>query len=80
MKRIFLLLLLLFVVATPAFSKGKTYPKPLVVTFLKSNCDDCDALDMVRQAVEEEYKGQINFVIILFFLKTFDNLGFKSNI
>ena len=48
-----ILLLLLFVAALPSYAKKeKAVPKPVVVTFLKDNCDDCDALDVHRAAAE----------------------------
>lgn len=64
-KSVLILLLLLFVAALPSYAKKEEdVPKPVVVTFLKDNCDDCDALDMVRQSAEEEYGRRINFINI----------------
>ena len=64
MKRIILLFLLSFVIVIPSYANKKAYIKPVVVTFLKQDCDECDALDMVRQAVEEEYGNKLDFINI----------------
>ncbi len=65
MKKVFILIMLFVISGVPSLAKDKkVYSKPVVVTFLSKNCDECDALDMVRQAVEEEYSKKVGFVNI----------------
>ena len=65
MKKFLILILLFIICGVPTLAKDKkSYPKPVVVTFLSKNCDECDALDMVKQAVEEEYSKKVGFINI----------------
>ena len=65
MKKLIITLFCLLFICSPAFSKNskqeKTH-KPFVVTFFKADCDECNALEMVKEDIISEYGKKVNFV------------------
>ena len=65
MKKFIITLICILSVCTPAFSKnsktGQAH-KPFVVTFFKADCDECNALEMTKEDIMEEYGKKVDFI------------------
>ena len=79
MKKLLLVLFCTILVCTPAFSKKtETVKKPFVVTFYKNDCEECEALNEVKQEIMQEYKGKVDFVKINFESDDYDFKRLKA--
>lgn len=83
MKKLLISLFCIFTFCLPAFSKKETpVHKPSVITFYQKDCEECDALEEVKQEIMKEYNKNIDFVKIDFDYEDcdFQRLKAKYNI
>ena len=69
MKKLLITLICLISICTPAFSKKgaknlEQIHKPFVVTFFKADCDECNALEITKDDIIEEYNKKVDFIKI----------------
>ena len=65
MKKLIITLICILSICTPAFSKNQKAAqkhKPFVVTFFKADCDECNALEMTKEDIMDEYGKKVDFI------------------
>lgn len=80
MKKLLITLICILSICAPAFSKKESSKaeqahKPFIVTFYKNDCDECNALEMTKEDIMQEYGKKIDFIKLDF---NYDDCDFKK--